>query len=346
MNKTNSKEEGRQTLLFAGLSIFLIISVVLSLGIGRYSISPARVLGITASRLFPVQEFWTDTDFRVVILVRAPRVLLSLVCGAGLAMSGAVLQGVFRNPLAGPQVIGITSGSGFGGALAIVLFHSQAATMGMAFVFGMIALFAVFALSRSDGRSPILMVVLAGVITSAFFTALTSLLKYTADPYDKLPAIVMWLMGSFASSTYTQLLAVFPPVAVSMLLLYLMRFRINILSLGDEEAEAIGVKPDRLRWSMLLAVTVIASAVVSAAGIIGWVGLVVPHIARMLTGPDHRKLVPASILLGGSYLLWIDNAARAATKAEIPVGIITAVIGAPVFAYFLHKTKGRGWGNG
>ncbi len=346
MNKTDSREGGLQTLLFSGLTLFLILSVVLSLGIGRYSVSPGRVLGITASRLFPVSPFWTDTDFRVVILVRAPRVLLSLLCGAGLAMSGSVLQGVFRNPLAGPQVIGITSGSGFGGALAIVLFGSQIATMGMAFVFGLLALFAVFALSRSEGRSPVLMVVLAGVITSAFFTSLTSLLKYTADPYDKLPAIVMWLMGSFASSTYTQLMAVFPPVAAAMLLLYLMRFRINILSLGDEEAEAIGVKPDRLRWSMLLAVTVITSAVVSAAGIIGWVGLVVPHIARMLTGPDHRRLVPASILLGGSYLLWIDNAARAATKAEIPVGIITAVIGAPVFAYFLHKTKGRGWGNG
>ncbi len=345
MKKQNSKKESRQSILFAGLFLFLILSVIFSMGIGRYKISPYKVLGVIASRIFSIEPFWSDTDFRVVILVRAPRVLLSLVCGAGLAMSGAVLQGVFRNPLAGPQVIGITSGSGFGGALAIVLFSSQMATMGFAFLFGLAALFAVFVLSRSDGRSPILMVVLAGVVISAFFTALTSLLKYTADPYDKLPAIVMWLMGSFSSATYKQLLVAFIPISISMVLLYLMRFRINILSLGDEEAEAIGVHPERLRWSMLLAVTLIASATVSAAGIIGWVGLVVPHIARMLVGPDHRKLIPASILLGGSYMIWIDNAARAATKAEIPVGILTAIIGAPVFAYFLHKTKGRGWGH-
>lgn len=345
MNTIHSEEEKRHSLLIAALFLFLIFSVIVSLGIGRYSISPMKVLGIITSRLFPLNAFWTDTDFRVVILVRAPRVLLSLLCGAGLAMCGVVLQGVFRNPLAGPQVIGITGGSGFGGALAIVMFGSQIGTMGLAFFFGIAALFAVFALSRSGGRASILMVVLAGVVTNAFFTALTSFLKYVADPYDKLPAIVMWLMGSFSSATYKQLLIVFPPIAVSALLLYLMRFRINILSLGDEEAEAIGVKPERLRWSMLIAVTLITAATVSAAGIIGWVGLVVPHIARMMVGADHRKLIPASLLLGGSYLLWIDNAARAATQAEIPIGIITAIIGAPVFAYFLYKTKGRGWKN-
>lgn len=335
-----------RTSLFILLIVLLLVSIVLSLGMGRYPVAPKKVLGILCSQVLPIDSYWSNTDFRVVTLIRTPRILLSLLAGAGLAMSGAVLQGVFRNPLVGPQVIGVMPGSGFGGALAITLFSSQAATMGFAFIFGIISLILVYIVSRSEGRSPILMLVLAGVIANAFFTALTSLLKYIADPYEKLPAIVVWLMGSFSTATYKQLFIAAPPIIAAMILLFLVRFRINIVSLGDEEAEAIGVKPDRIRWTILVAVTVITSSVVSAAGLIGWVGLVVPHIARMLFGADHRTLLPASALIGGIYLLWIDNLARAATAAEIPIGIITAVIGAPVFAYLLKKTKGRGWENG
>ncbi len=328
------------------LFILLIISVVLSLGIGRYRVSPHKVLGILSSFLIPIDSFWSSTDFRVVTLIRMPRAALALLSGASLAMAGAALQGIFKNPLVSPQVIGVTSGSGFGGALAISLLNSQIATMGLAFAFGILSLLLVCGIGRSGKRSSILMLVLAGVIANAFFTALTSLMKYTADPYDKLPAIVIWLMGSFSSATYKQLLIALAPIITGMLFLMLLRFRINILSLGDEDSLAIGINPAKIRGLALTAVAIIASAVVSVAGIIGWVGLVVPHIARMLVGPDHRRMLPASALIGGTYLLWIDNLARAATPAEIPIGIITAIIGAPLFAYLLKKTGGKGWGNG
>ncbi len=302
-----------------------------------------HVVGVLFQRLLPIEPYWSATDARVVTLIRLPRILLALVSGAGLALSGAVLQGIFRNPLVGPQVIGVSTGSGFGGALAILFFSSQFMMMGFAFVFGLISVAIVFALSRMHGRSPVLMVVLAGIIAGALFNALTSLIKYVADPYDKLPAIVVWLMGSFATTTYKTLAIAAVPIVLAGMFLYLVRFRLNIVSLGEEEAEAMGVNTDRLRWMILTAVSVVTAAIVSAAGIVGWIGLVVPHIARMIVGPDHRRLLPAAAVIGGIYTLWIDNIARAATPAEIPLGIITAIIAVPVFGYLLKRTQAKGW---
>ena len=259
-------------------------------------------------------------------------------------MAGAGLQGVFRNPLVGPQIIGVSSGASFGGVLAILLFESQVWTIGLAFVFGLAAVSIVYFMSRVGGRSPVLTLVLAGVVTSAFFSALVSLVKYTADPYDKLPAIVFWLMGSLATVTHEKLLIASGPVLAAGMVLYLMSFRINVLSLGDEEAEGLGVRVEANRRVVLVCVTLITSSLVAICGVIGWVGLVVPHIGRMIVGPDHRVLLPTSGLLGAIYLLVIDDLARALTPAEIPIGIITAVIGAPVFGYLLKRTQAKGWG--
>ncbi len=329
--------------LWGLLWLLLALSVLLSLTWGRYGVSLGNVGGILASKLIPMEPYWAAIDQRVVELIRIPRALLAAISGAGLAVGGAALQGIFRNPLVGPQMIGVSSGAGFGGALAMLFFDSQIGTMGMAFAFGLGAMVLVYVMSRTGGRSPILMLVLSGVIASAFFTALTSLIKYMADPYDKLPAIVVWLMGSFASATYQKVLLSAIPITLAASFLCAIRFRINIVSLGEEEAEAMGIHVDRIRWMTLVGVTVITSAVVSAAGIVGWVGLVIPHIARMLVGPDHRILLPASALIGAIYTLLIDNLARAATTAEIPLGIITAIIGAPVFGYLLKKTQAKGW---
>jgi iron complex transport system permease protein len=335
--------------LIAGLGfwgllwLLLGVSVLVSLSWGRYEVSLKSVGGILLSNLVALEPYWSVIDERVIEFIRIPRALLAAVSGAGLAVGGAALQGIFRNPLVGPQMIGVSSGAGFGGALAMLLFESQLMTMGMAFAFGLGAMVLVYMVSRTGGRSPILMLVLAGVIASAFFTALTSLIKYVADPYDKLPAIVVWLMGSFASATYQKVLLAAVPIALATLFLCAIRFRINIVSLGEEEAEAMGIKVDRIRWMTLVGVTVITSAVVSVAGIVGWIGLVIPHLARMLVGPNHRILLPASALIGAIYTLLIDNLARAATAAEIPLGIITAIIGAPVFGYLLKKTQAKGW---
>jgi len=286
---------GTKNLLIQAILIFCLITAILvSLGIGRYHIPVSRVMGICVSKLWTLVPFWTDTDQRVVLLIRMPRILMTVLIGAGLSISGAGLQGVFRNPLVGPQIIGVSSGAAFGGVLAILLFENMFITMSMSFVFGLTSILVVFVMSRTSGRSPVLMLVLSGVVANAFFTALISFLKYVADPYDKLPAIVFWLMGSLALVTYEKLQMVIVPMVTGCFLIYLMRFRINVLSLGDEEAQSLGVKVAPARWVILVCVTIISASAVSVCGIIGWVGLVVPHLARMIVGPDHRVLLPVA----------------------------------------------------
>lgn len=324
------------------LALFPLGLALLSLTIGRFEISVAQVLTILGLPLLPAEAI-SATAERVILLIRLPRVLIALTIGAGLGMAGAALQGVFRNPLVGPQIIGVSNGAAFGGTLAIFFGLGLAAMMGTAFVFGLLALSIVFLLARVDGRSAVLMLVLAGVVVSAFFGALVSLLTYLADPNDALPAIVYWLMGSFATATWPRLGGVVAITAAGGAVLCLLRFRINVLSLGDEEAQALGVPVEGLRWAVLLAVTAIVSAGVAVAGVVGWVGLVVPHLARMLVGPDHRLLLPASALVGAGYMVLVDTVARSLTVAEIPLGILTAIIGAPVFAWLLRKTQAGGW---
>lgn len=329
--------------LFVVLIAILVLSALLSLAIGRFNIPLSHVVGILASNLIPLEPWWTPVEARVVELIRIPRILMAALAGAGLAVAGAALQGIFRNPLVGPQIIGVSSGAAFGGALAILLSESRFLLIGLAFVCGMLAMLIVYSISRQQGRASILMLVLAGIVTSAFFSALVSVTKFVADPDDKLPAIVFWLMGSFASASYDKVWLIAVPVVLGSVVIYLMRFQINVLSLGDEEAQALGIKVERARWIALTAIALISAAVVAAAGVIGWVGLVIPHFARMLTGPDHKVLIPAAMLIGASYLIHVDNVARTAIAAEIPVGIITALIGAPIFGLLLRRAANKGW---
>lgn len=332
-------------LAMPALVVLLLAALVASLSIGRYGVGLGDLstlvlgwLGIGPGRAGVAEPVW-----RVVELVRVPRMLIGGFVGAGLALSGAVLQGVFRNPLVDPHVIGVSSGAAFGGVFAILLGLGAVALWSMAFSFGLAALLLVVLMSRKAGRSSILMLVLSGVVISALFSALVSLATYLADPNDTLPAIVFWLMGSFASATPERALYMVPIVAVFALPLMLMRFRINILSLGDEEARGLGLKVEPTRWLVLCCVTGITAASVANSGIIGWVGLVVPHFARSLVGPDHRRLLPASALLGASFMLLVDVMARSLIPAEIPLGVLTAIVGAPVFLVLLHRTHNEGW---
>jgi len=344
MNHAVNRAIAPPRLLWPALGGTLLIAMLIAISIGRYAVPFDRVVGILLANLIPFDGAWTTLEATVVENIRAPRVLMAVLVGAGLAVAGAALQGTFRNPLVGPQIIGVSSGASFGGALAIVFTDSNLALVALAFLFGLGAMVIVYAMSRVAGRSPVMMLVLAGVITSAFFTALVSLLKYVADPEDKLPAIVFWLMGSFAAASYEKLAWLAVPLVGSILILYLMRWHINVLSLGDEEASAMGLKVGRTRWIVILCVAAISAAVVAAAGVVGWVGLVVPHLARMVVGPDHKTLLPAAALMGGIYLLAMDVGARTLTPAEIPLGILTAIIGAPVFAWLLRRTQAAGWG--
>ena len=322
----------------------LLGMALLALGVGRYAVAPSDVARILLANVLAIEPTWPGAAERVVELIRLPRVLSAMIAGAALGMTGAALQGVFRNPLVGPQIIGVTSGAAVGGALAIFLFGTALALIGLAFLFGLLAVAVVYALARVEGKAPAMTLVLSGVVVSAAFASLTSLLTYLADPDNTLAAIVYWLMGSFATASYAKLIIMSAAVTVAAALLWLLRFRINVLSLGDEAALAMGISVERSRWLILGAVALAMAGVVSVAGVVGWVGLVVPHIARMLVGPDHRVLLPASALFGAFYLLLIDTLARTATAAEIPLGILTALVGAPVFAVMLRKMHLKGWG--
>lgn len=326
-------------MMIAVLLVGLAIVAVASLGIGRYDIPFARVIAILASPLSPPDVAVTPTEANVVFTVRMPRILLAALTGAGLALSGAALQGVFRNPLVGPQVVGVSSGAAFGGTLAILLSFPRYGLLGSAFAFGLSALALVYALNGVVARRNILALVLAGVVVTGFFGALVSLLQYLADTEDKLPAMVFWLLGSFATANWDKLLLVATPVLAGSAVLIGLRWRINLLSMGDEDARTLGVRVEPLRWLVLLLVSCIVAAQVAVSGVIGWVGLVVPHMARMLVGPDHRAMMPASMILGALYLLIIDTVARIATSTEIPLGILTALIGTPVFALVLRQTQ-------
>lgn len=333
--------------LLAGLPIALF---VFSLFLGRYTIDPFIALQIIAAAVtdsipgFPVSipHTWPAVMDTVVLRIRLPRICAAMLVGAGLAISGAAFQGLFKNPLVSPHILGVASGAGFGAALGILISGSILVVQGLAFTFGIIAVVATYLLARVYRTTPTLVLILAGIIVSAFFQAMISLTKYVADPFEKLPAIVFWLMGSLADVRIGDLLIIGPLIIVCTVVLLLIRWRINILSVGDDEAKALGINTARMAQIIIISATIITAMAVCISGIIGWVGLVVPHIARMIVGPDYKKIMPVSVVIGASYLLIIDDIARTLTAAEIPLGILTAVIGAPVFAYLL-KFRKVGW---
>jgi iron complex transport system permease protein len=286
---------------------------------------------------------YDNAPWIVVEIVRLPRILLVVLCGIGLALSGAAMQGVFRNPLVGPEIVGVSAGAAFGGVLAILLSFSSFGIAIMAFGFGMGALAAAFGLASLTRRASVLGLVLSGVIIGAFFGALVGLVEYTADARAQLPDIVYWLLGSFAGATYDKVALVAGATLIAGTLLMLLRWRINLLSLGETDAGALGVNVHALRWFIVGLVSLLVGAQVSVSGGVGWVGLIVPHAARMIVGPEHTRLLPVSALFGGFYLLAMDDIARSGLTQEIPIGILTAIIGTPIFGFLFWRTQARGW---
>lgn len=332
------------------LLITLLVMVTLfALSVGRFPVPFETVMAILIDNLISfsveAEQNWKRVEELVVEMVRLPRILVAGLCGAGLALSGAALQGMFRNPLVGPQIIGVSSGSAFGGVLAILFMLSDLYIPVFAFFFGVLALLITMGVARAGGGKNVLSLVLGGIVTSAFFASLVSLVKYTADPQDTLPSIVYWLLGSYNESSFKDVLFILVPMLTAGLLIYKMRFMINILSLGEEEARSMGVNVDVSRWIVLLASAVIISATVSISGVVGWVGLIMPHFARMITGANHSRLLPVSMLVGAIYMILIDTVARTASYGEIPIGVLTALIGAPIFGWLLYRTQMKGWSN-
>ena len=331
MNDEN--KEILSIILLIFLPIFLFFASFL---LGRYPISPIDVINTILCPIFPQLEV-SPTITTIVFEIRLPRIIAALIVGAALAMAGAAFQSIFKNPLVSSDLLGVSNGAGFGAALAIILSGSNAVVQIFAFIFGLISVSVTYLISRAYKAGGILILVLSGVAISAFFNSLISAIKFVADPDDKLPEIVYWLMGSLASVTADKLIMISIPIIIGFAILIALRWQMNLLAMGDEEAQSLGLNPSRVRLLVIAGCTLLTSAAVSVSGVIGWIGLVIPHMTRMIVGPDNRILIPASLSLGASFLLLIDNISRAFISIEIPIGILTAIIGVPIFLYLLKK---------
>ncbi|MBE7249436.1 FecCD family ABC transporter permease [Methylobacterium sp. A49B] len=320
--------------LLSGLAVLAL--ALLSLAVGKYPVGLEHLADVLGHRLLGLPARAPAAVETVVMQVRLPRVVAALVVGAALSAAGATYQGLFRNPLVSPDILGVSAGAGLGAVLGIYLGLPVAPIQGMAFLGGLAAVAAVYGVGLAVRRQdPVLTLVLAGVAVGAVLGAGISLLKVLADPYNQLPAITFWLLGSLSSVTLGDVGAVLPMLLLGLAPLVLLRWRMNLMSLGDEEARALGVETRRLRPVLIAGATLITAASVSMTGVIGWVGLIVPHIARLLVGPDYRRLLPASVTLGAGYLLVVDLIARTAGTIEVPLGILTALVGAPFFLWLL-----------
>ena len=314
----------------------------IALFIGAYNVTPLLVLKIIASEIWPFLSSPDIPEKAIIIDIRLPRVILAGLVGVALSGSGVTLQGIFRNPLVDPFILGISAGAAFGCALSIGFFPNLPIQF-MAFIFGIAAVLLAYAIAKTQGEISRLPLILSGVIISAFFTALVSIVKFLVDPH-KLQSIVFWLMGSFSLADWRMVKIAGPGIIAGLLPVFFMRWRLNALSMGEEEARALGVNVKRERIVFIGASSLAVGIAVSVSGIIGWVGLMVPHLVRMIVGTDHRSLVPLSMAGGAAFMISADTIARSLTDFDIPVGIITAIIGAPFFVYLMRKGGRESWG--
>jgi iron complex transport system permease protein len=330
-------------LVVVGLVVALAAALLLALAVGPF---PLRFVDIAnaIARMFGSGEGAPGPGEIVFMRVRLPRVAAAALVGAALAGAGTAYQTLFRNPLVSPDILGVSSGAGLGAVLGILLSFPVAGIQTLAFGFGLGTVALVYLIAAAlHGHDRTLVLVLSGVVVGALAGACISLVKILADPYDQLPAITFWLLGSLASVKLADLAIVAPLVLIGLVPLILLRWRIGVLSLGDDEARALGVDVTRLRLLVIGAATLMTASVVAISGVIGWIGLMIPHIARMLVGPNFDRLLPASMLMGAAFLLLVDTLARTMARIETPLGILTAVLGAPFFLWLLARGR-KTWG--
>lgn len=313
---------------------------VVALALGRYEISPGAVLQALGHALTG-QPLATSAE-TLVLQVRLPRIAAALLIGSALGGSGAAFQGIFKNPLVDSNILGVTSGAGFGAALALLLTGSLPLASLAAFVCGMTAVLLAHVGAQTRGGSHTLMLTLSGILVGSFFSALTSLVKILADPLSELPAITFWLLGGLSDVTWRDLPLLLLIVGLGSAFLFAMRWQLNVLSLGDREAAALGLNTRRMKLLVIGVAALLTAAAVAIGGVIGWVGLVIPHAGRMLVGPDHRRLLPVSLSLGAAFLLVIDTLARTALPREVPLGVFTGIVGVPMLFILLRRAK-AGW---
>jgi iron complex transport system permease protein len=325
-----------------GSSLAVLALALYSFTIGPYPIPLETLLAVFLHRVHLVDKTWSDTIDLVVMNVRGPRIAAAILVGATLAMAGATYQDLFRNPLVSPAVLGVSAGAGFGAALGVILNFSHMGIQGMAFVCGLSAVTIAVWLGQLLDRHALLVLVLAGMVVSAFFQASIAMLKVVADPLNQLPTITFWLLGGLHRVTASALFMALWPIVPAWFVLYALRWQVHALAAGDDEARALGINVTRVRLSLILAATLMTATCVSISGIVGWVGLLIPHIVRRLVGPTFPVVLPMCAVVGGGYLLAVDDLCRVAGTIEIPLGIVTALLGAPFFALILART-GRAW---
>jgi len=341
-----TEREKKGKYFVAAFAVLFAVVFVISFAIGKYPVSPGELLRVffgklaRAARLTSADPTWSNEVELVIFKIRMPRVLAGAMIGAGLSAAGAAYQGLFRNPLVSPDVLGASAGAGFGAAVAIFFGLSYAMVSAAAFICGIIAVGAAYLISTRARRSQTLAMVLSGIMISSLFTSGTSFIKLIADPNNVLPSITFWLMGSISGVRSNRLIWAAVPTIGGMIVLFVLRWKLNLLTTGEDEARSMGVNTKVMRILIVTAATLITSACVAISGLIGWVGLVIPHFARLLVGYDYRAMMPVSIFMGASFMLLTDNLARSVATAEIPLGILTAFIGAPFFLYLIMD-RGR-----
>ena len=339
MSKLSCDNSKRDFIYTSAAVAAIFVLSALAVTVGRYHVTLAQLAALMLPAYFPDVET-SSAMSDVVFNIRMPRIMLAIVAGAGLAAAGGAFQALFSNPLATPDTLGVATGASFGAVLAILLGLPSLAVQLFALVSGLVAVSIVYFVSRVRGSSSIIMIILAGMVVSALFSALVSIVKFAADPQDVLPAITFWLMGSLSAATKETLALGSPLIIIGVVVIYLLRWKLNAMTLSEEEATALGIPVKRIRLIVILAAAMITASAVSMCGLIGWVGLLIPHISRMIFGNDNRYVIPSSIVLGSIFMLVIDTAARCTLPSEVPASILTAVIGAPFFIFLLRKSGG------
>ncbi len=319
----------------------LLALFLLSFVVGRYGVPLGQVVRILLSGVLPLEQTWTGNMAIAVLNVRLPRILLACLVGCGLSAAGTGYQTVFQNPMAAPDILGASSGACFGAALAIMTGQSAVMITVFAFLASLLSVALVYLVGNHTRGNRVVNLLLAGIMVGSLFSACTSYIKLVADPTNQLPQITYWLMGSLSGTRMGTVRFAAVCMAVGLVPLLLLRWRMNLLTLSPDETRAMGVHTDRLRLAVILSSTVLTAAAVSVSGMIGWVGLVIPHLSRRIVGSDCRRLMPMSCLFGAAFLLLVDNMARCLTATEIPIGILTAFVGAPFFIYLMVRGGDR-----
>jgi iron complex transport system permease protein len=328
-----------KTIIFGFIALFIVV-FFLSFFLGRYPISPFTLIKVMLSKIFPITQTWPNTVENVIFKIRMPRILSSAIVGAALSISGLCYQGMFKNPMVSPAVLGTSSGAGFGASLGILFGLSYLSINAMSFAFGILAVVLVTIIGGKLMHEKTLGLILGGIMISSIFTSATSFVKLVADTEETLPAITYWLMGSLASVSMSDIKFIIIPITIGLIPIVLLKWKLNLLTLDEDEAMSLGINTILLRKIVIFASTLMTAACVSISGNIGWVGLVIPHFTRMVIGCDYRYSIPISLLMGSSFLMLVDTLSRTVTTGEIPLGILTSFIGAPFFLYLMIR-EGR-----